>query len=66
MILGEEGVLAGLRKGGIVVDMTTSQPSLAEKIEEAAQAQGCHSLDAPVSGGDVGAKEARLSIMTGV
>lgn len=64
-ILGERGVLKGLRPGGIVVDMTTSEPSLAVEIAAAAAAQGKAALDAPVSGGDVGAREARLSIMVG-
>ena len=65
VILGPEGVLAGLRKGGIVVDMTTSEPTLAKEIYASAKAKGIHSVDAPVSGGDVGAREARLSIMIG-
>jgi 3-hydroxyisobutyrate dehydrogenase len=65
VILGNQGVLAGCRKGVIVVDMTTSEPSLAEEIAEAAQTRGVIGLDAPVSGGDVGAREARLSIMIG-
>ena len=65
VILGPDGVLAGCRPGCIVVDMTTSQPSLAVEIAEAAAAVGVRSLDAPVSGGDVGAREARLSIMVG-
>lgn len=64
-ILGEEGILKGLRPGGIVVDMTTSEPSLAIEIAEAAATKGVAALDAPVSGGDVGAREARLSIMIG-
>jgi 3-hydroxyisobutyrate dehydrogenase len=63
--LGEQGVLAGLHPGGILVDMATSTPSLAIEIAAAARARGCHALDAPVSGGDVGAREARLSIMVG-
>jgi len=63
--LGDDGVVAGLRPGGILVDMTTSEPSLAVEISEAAESKGLHSIDAPVSGGDVGAKEARLSIMIG-
>jgi len=63
--LGEDGVLAGSKEGNIIVDMTTSQPSLAVEIAEAAKAKGVHAVDAPVSGGDVGAKEARLSIMIG-
>ncbi|MFI4874354.1 MAG: NAD(P)-dependent oxidoreductase [Blastopirellula sp. JB062] len=65
VILGDQGTLAGSKPGNILVDMTTSEPTLAVEIAEAAQAQGVHSVDAPVSGGDVGAKEARLSIMIG-
>lgn len=65
VILGPEGVLAGSRPGMIVVDMTTSQPALAVEIAESAARLGVQSLDAPVSGGDVGAREARLSIMIG-
>ena len=65
VILGADGVLAGAKSGAIVVDMTTSMPQLALEIAEAAKAKGVASIDAPVSGGDVGAKEARLSIMIG-
>lgn len=65
VILGDEGVLAGSKKGNVIVDMTTSEPSLAIEIAEIAAKQGVESVDAPVSGGDVGAKEARLSIMIG-
>ena len=65
VILGTDGILAGAKSGGVVVDMTTSEPALAVEIAEAAKAKGVHSVDAPVSGGDVGAKEARLSIMIG-
>ena len=65
VILGDDGVLAGLKAGGVVVDMTTSQPSLAVEIAEAASRRGVFSLDAPVSGGDLGAREARLLIMIG-
>ena len=65
VLLGEEGALAGSKTGNVLVDMTTSQPSLALEIYEAAKAKGVHSVDAPVSGGDVGAKEGRLSIMIG-
>lgn len=65
VMLGELGVLAGLSEGNIVVDMTTSEPSLAVEIADAALKQGVASIDAPVSGGDVGAREARLSIMIG-
>lgn len=63
--LGPEGSLAGLKKGGLLVDMTTSEPSLAVEIHEAAKKKGVGSVDAPVSGGDVGAKNATLSIMVG-
>jgi 3-hydroxyisobutyrate dehydrogenase len=63
--LGEEGTLAGSRPESVLVDMTTSEPALAREIFEAARARGVHSVDAPVSGGDIGAREARLSIMIG-
>jgi len=65
VILGEEGVLAGCKQGDIIVDMTTIEPSLAKEIAQKAAKQGVASVDAPVSGGDVGAREARLSIMIG-
>lgn len=65
VILGDDGALAGCSEGNLIVDMTTSEPSLAEEIAETAKKQGVHSVDAPVSGGDVGAREARLSIMVG-
>ncbi|MER3440931.1 MAG: oxidoreductase [Gemmataceae bacterium] len=65
VFLGAEGALSGSRAGTILVDMTTSEPSLAQEIYEAARLRGVGSLDAPVSGGDVGAREARLSIMVG-
>lgn len=65
VLLGSNGALAGAKSGSILVDMTTSQPSLAHEIYEAAQSKGVYSVDAPVSGGDIGAKEARLSIMIG-
>jgi len=63
--LSDRGLLAGASAGSILVDMTTTSPSLAREIYEAAQAKGISTLDAPVSGGDVGAREARLSIMVG-
>ena len=63
--LGPDGALAGCSPGNILVDMTTSQPSLAVEIAAAAKEKGVWSVDAPVSGGDVGAREARLSIMVG-
>lgn len=65
VILGTDGALAGCKAGNIIVDMTTSEPSLAVEIAEKCKAKGVHSVDAPVSGGDIGAREARLSIMIG-
>jgi 3-hydroxyisobutyrate dehydrogenase len=65
VFLGADGALAGSKPGTVLVDMTTSEPSLAKEIFEAAKAKGVYSLDAPVSGGDVGAKNAALSIMIG-
>jgi len=65
VILGERGVLRGLAKGGLVVDMTTSSPALAVEISREAERRGVFALDAPVSGGDVGARNAALSIMVG-
>jgi len=65
VVLGDDGLLAELRSGGILVDMTTSEPALAVELSDAARARGAWALDAPVSGGDVGAREARLSIMVG-
>src|SRR5262249_38846661 len=65
VFLGPQGSLAGSKPSNVLVDMTTSEPSLAREIYAAAKAKGVGSVDAPVSGGDVGAKEARLSIMVG-
>lgn len=65
VILGSDGALAGCQPGSVLVDMTTSEPSLAVEIAEAAKKREVYSVDAPVSGGDVGAREARLSIMIG-
>lgn len=65
VFLGNHGALTGSKVGNILVDMTTSEPSLAVEIAERAKDKGVHAVDAPVSGGDVGAKEARLSIMIG-
>lgn len=59
------GIVERAAPGTLLVDMTTSSPSLARRIAAAAKARGCACLDAPVSGGDVGAREARLSIMVG-
>ena len=65
VVLGDDGALAGAKPGSVLVDMTTSEPALAVEIFEKAQAKGVHAVDAPVSGGDIGAREARLSIMVG-
>lgn len=65
VILGEDGALSGAVTGSVLVDMTTSQPTLAVEIAEAAAECGVHAVDAPVSGGDVGAKNGTLSIMIG-
>jgi 3-hydroxyisobutyrate dehydrogenase len=65
VLLGDDGALAGCKPGDVLVDMTTSQPSLAVEIAEAAAKQNVASVDAPVSGGDVGARNGTLSIMIG-
>ena len=65
VILGNQGVLEGAEKGSIIVDMTTSTPELAEKIYQSAREKEIDSIDAPVSGGDVGARNGRLAIMAG-
>src|SRR5690606_33653789 len=65
VVLGPDGSLAGARPGTVLVDMTTSAPALAVEIAGAAKGRGVYGVDAPVSGGDVGAREARLSIMIG-
>lgn len=62
---GDDGILAGARPGAVLVDMTSTSPSLAVEIHERAARQGASTLDAPVSGGDVGARNAALSIMVG-
>ncbi|MGV3487924.1 MAG: NAD(P)-dependent oxidoreductase [Tuberibacillus sp.] len=60
-----QGILANAAQGTVVIDMTTSSPMLAEKIYDEAKAKGISALDAPVSGGDIGAKNGKLSIMVG-
>lgn len=65
VFLGPQGALAGAKPGAILVDMTTSEPTLAAEIYQAARARQVASLDAPVSGGDIGARNAALSIMVG-
>lgn len=62
---GENGILSTVQSGSYLIDMTTSQPELAVRIYELAKEKGVQALDAPVSGGDTGAREARLSIMVG-
>lgn len=61
----EKGILDNAKDGAYLIDMTTSSPMLAAKIAEAAAEKGLHALDAPVSGGDVGAQNGTLSIMVG-
>lgn len=63
--LGENGIITNGRKNTYVIDMTTSTPTLAKKIYEEAGKKGMHAIDAPVSGGDIGARDAKLSIMAG-
>jgi 3-hydroxyisobutyrate dehydrogenase len=65
VFLGASGILAGAKTGDVIVDMTTSEPSLAVEIADASAPRGVTSIDAPVSGGDVGARNATLSIMIG-
>ncbi len=63
--LGSQGLIANAKKGAILIDMTTSSPVLAKRIYTEARAAGVRALDAPVSGGDIGAKNATLTIMVG-
>lgn len=65
VFLGEKGVLGSSAHCSVIVDMTTSEPRLAKQIYAAAREKGISSLDAPVSGGDVGAREGKLAIMVG-
>jgi 3-hydroxyisobutyrate dehydrogenase len=62
---GANGLLSAARPGQVFVDMTTTEPTLAKEIYDAARAKGADSVDAPVSGGDVGARNATLTIMIG-
>ena len=64
-VLGSGGVLTAMRRGSLLIDLTTSEPSLAVAIHEAATERGIDALDAPVSGGDVGARNGALVIMVG-
>lgn len=63
--LGPDGVLEGARPGAILIDMSTISPQVSQKVAAEASKKGVEMLDAPVSGGDVGAKQATLSIMVG-
>jgi len=63
--LSADGIVARARAGAILIDMTTSSPALAARIAAAAAERGVRALDAPVSGGDIGAREAKLAIMVG-
>ena len=65
IIKGPNGVLAGMKKGSILIDHTTTSFKLAKKLANLCQKNGVHFLDAPVSGGQVGAKEGKLTIMIG-
>lgn len=61
----KNGIFHGLKRSSVLVDMTTTEPSLAVEIYKKAKENDCTSIDAPVSGGDIGAKKAMLSIMVG-
>ena len=63
--LGADGIIANARPGTYLIDMTTSKPTLAQELYAEAKKRSLYSLDAPVSGGDIGAREARLTIMVG-
>ncbi|GAB7389365.1 NAD(P)-dependent oxidoreductase [Bacillaceae bacterium] len=63
--LGENGIINHAQPGTYLIDMTTSTPSLAQRIYEKAREKGMYALDAPVSGGDIGAREGKLTIMVG-
>ena len=65
VVAGKVGVLEGLKEGALVVDMSTISPVVARKLAEKAREKGASMLDAPVSGGDVGARDGTLSIMVG-
>ncbi|MDF3128417.1 NAD(P)-dependent oxidoreductase [Kiritimatiellaeota bacterium B1221] len=62
---GAKGIIENMKPGTVLIDLTTSSPELAKQISEAALTHRGAALDAPVSGGDIGAREARLSIMVG-
>jgi 3-hydroxyisobutyrate dehydrogenase len=62
---GKDGIFEGLKKGSVLVDMTTTEPTLSEEIYEEAKKKDASAVDAPVSGGDIGAQAGNLSIMVG-
>jgi 2-hydroxy-3-oxopropionate reductase len=65
VLVGEEGVFEGVKEGALIVDMSTISPVITEELAARAKEKGASMLDAPVSGGDVGAIEGTLSIMVG-
>jgi 2-hydroxy-3-oxopropionate reductase len=65
VVLGEDGVVAGMSEGDLLIDMSTIHPTVSVAVAEAAAERGAAALDAPVSGGDVGAQKGELSIMVG-
>ena len=65
MTIGSKGIIQHMREGSVLVDHTTSLPGLAEKIAEQGKARGVGCVDAPVSGGDIGAQNGQLVIMCG-
>jgi 2-hydroxy-3-oxopropionate reductase len=65
IVAGEDGLLEGTREGSLIIDMSTSSPLLAQRLSSTARDRGVGMLDAPVSGGDVGATDGTLSIMVG-
>ena len=65
VVAGPEGVLEGIRPGSVVMDMSTISPQVERELDEQLRAKGCALVDAPVSGGDVGAQNATLAIMAG-
>src|SRR5215813_369174 len=65
IVLGEEGAFAGMGKGAIFVDHTTASANVARELAEVAKGEGLHFLDAPVSGGQAGAENGKLTVMVG-
>ncbi|MCL7031271.1 hypothetical protein MKW94_018760 [Papaver nudicaule] len=65
VVLGYNGVLSGLNKGGVFIDTTSSDPVLAREIAAEAGLKGCFAIDSPVSGGDIGARDGKLAIFAG-